>query len=47
MQWSDYLDCHQAQFVDGLLDFVCIPSVSATDAHKADVVHAGNGWSVV
>ena len=45
MQWSDYLDAHQARFVDELLDFVRIPSVSAIDAHKADVVHAGE-WVV-
>ena len=43
--WSDYLDAHQQRFVDELLDFVRIPSVSASDAHKADVVRAGD-WVV-
>jgi acetylornithine deacetylase/succinyl-diaminopimelate desuccinylase-like protein len=45
MTWQDYLDAHQARFVDELLDFVRIPSVSAADAHKADVVRAGE-WVV-
>lgn len=42
MDWQDYLDAHQARFVDELLEFVRIPSVSASEAHKADVVIAGN-----
>ena len=45
MTWQDYLDAHQPRFVDELLDFVRIPSVSASDAHKADVVRAGD-WVV-
>lgn len=45
MTWADYLDAHQQRFVDELLDFVRIPSVSAADAHKADVVRAGD-WVV-
>jgi acetylornithine deacetylase/succinyl-diaminopimelate desuccinylase-like protein len=45
MDWSDYLDAHQARFVDELVDFVRIPSVSAAPAHIPDVVAAGN-WVV-
>jgi acetylornithine deacetylase/succinyl-diaminopimelate desuccinylase-like protein len=45
MSWSDYLDAHQARFVDELCDFIRIPSVSASDAHVADVVAAGE-WVV-
>ena len=41
MNWTDYLDTHQSRFVDELVDFVSIPSVSAADAHKGDVVKAG------
>ena len=44
MNWSDYLDANQARFVDELLDFVRIPSVSALTAHVADVVTAGIWW---
>lgn len=45
MNWSDYLDAHQARFVEELVDFVRIPSVSAAEAHKVDVVRAGE-WVV-
>ena len=45
MNWSDYLDAKQSQFVDELLNFVRIPSVSASDDHILDVVAAGN-WVV-
>jgi acetylornithine deacetylase/succinyl-diaminopimelate desuccinylase-like protein len=45
MDWKDYLAAHQPRFVQELIDFVRIPSVSAIDAHKADVVKAGN-WVV-
>lgn len=45
MTWSDYLDAHQARFVEELCDFIRIPSVSASDAHVADVVRAGD-WVV-
>lgn len=45
MTWSTYLDAHQARFVEELLDFVRIPSVSASEAHVADVVAAGD-WVV-
>jgi len=41
MNWTDYLDTHQSRFIDELVDFVTIPSVSAADAHKGDVVQAG------
>ena len=41
MAWKDYLDAQQTRFVAELLDFVSIPSVSASDAHIADVVQAG------
>lgn len=42
MAWMDYLDAQQTRFVAELLDFVSIPSVSASEAHVADVVQAGN-----
>lgn len=45
MSWSEYLDAHQARFVEELADFVRIPSVSASDAHIADVARAGD-WVV-
>lgn len=45
MDWREYLVAHQARFKQELIDFVRIPSVSAIDAHKDDVVSAGN-WVV-
>ena len=45
MNWSDYLDTNQSRFVDELLEFVRIPSVSASENHVEDVVAAGN-WVV-
>jgi hypothetical protein len=42
MNWEDYLDANQSQFVDDLLEFVRIPSVSAFKNHVEDVVTAGN-----
>ena len=45
MHWSDYLDENQSRFVDELLEFVRIPSVSALENHVEDVVAAGN-WVV-
>lgn len=45
MTWSDYLETHQSRFVNELLDFVRIPSVSAKSDNVADVVAAGN-WVV-
>jgi len=41
MNWTEYLDANQSRFVDELVDFVGIPSVSADDAHKGDVMRAG------
>ncbi len=40
MTWQQYLDGHQARFVDELLDFVRIPSVSAAPNHAGDVRRA-------
>jgi acetylornithine deacetylase/succinyl-diaminopimelate desuccinylase-like protein len=45
MNWAEYLHTNQSRFVDELLDFVRIPSVSAIDADVADVVTAGT-WVV-
>ena len=45
MKWSDYLDANQSRFVEELLEFVRIPSVSASEDHVEDVVTAGN-WVV-
>ncbi|MDA9952850.1 MAG: hypothetical protein ACKVIU_11835 [Rhodobacterales bacterium] len=42
MNWEDCLDANQSQFVDDLLEFVRIPSVSASKNHVEDVVTAGN-----
>ncbi len=45
MNWEDCLDANQSQFVDDLLEFVRIPSVSASKNHVEDVVTARN-WVV-
>ena len=45
MTWQTYLEDHQGRFVDELLDFVRIPSVSAKDGNFGDVVRAGH-WVV-
>ncbi len=45
MNWSDYLDANQSRFIDELIEFLRIPSVSALPAHVGDVVTAGN-WVV-
>ncbi len=45
MTWTTYLDTNQPRFVQELVDFVAIPSVSAATAHIGDVVAAGN-WVV-
>ena len=45
MTWQTYLQDHQSRFVDELLDFVRIPSISAKDEHFDDVVCAGH-WVV-
>ena len=39
--WETYLAEHKAQFLDELLDFLCIPSISALPEHAADVQRAG------
>src|ERR1051326_8273658 len=38
--WETYLDEHQPRFVEELLDFLRIPSVSALPEHAADVQRA-------
>lgn len=43
MNWQKYLDDHQQKFVDELLDFVRIPSVSAAENYAEDVKRAA-GW---
>ena len=45
MSWANYLKENEARFVGELLDFVRIPSVSASAEHVADVVTAGE-WVV-
>jgi len=39
--WETYLAEHQSQFLDELLDFIRIPSISALPEHAADVQQAG------
>ena len=39
--WQDYLAAHQAQFLDSLLEFLRIPSISALPEHAPDVQRAG------
>ena len=41
MSWQAYLDEHEGQFLEELLDFLRIPSVSALPNHTADVARAG------
>ena len=45
MSWQTYLHDHQNRFVQELVEFVGIPSVSAKDEHFDDVVRAGR-WVV-
>ena len=45
MNWEDCLDANQSQFVDDLLEFVLIPSASASENYVKDVATAGN-WVV-
>lgn len=45
MSWQTYLQDHQNRFVQELVEFVGIPSVSAKDEHFDDVVRAGR-WVV-
>ncbi len=40
MTWKTYLDTHQPRFVSELLDFVRIPSVSASESYRQDVDRA-------
>ncbi len=42
MTWQDYLTAHQERFTAELVDFVCIPSISADPGHVADVARAGD-----
>ncbi len=42
MGWAEYLDAHQARFVDELCDFIRIPSVSAKPENAGDVRAAGH-----
>ena len=39
--WQQYLNDHQARFVDEMLEFLRIPSVSSLPQHAADVQAAG------
>src|SRR5262245_27701894 len=41
--WSSYLDTNQPRFLDELLDFLRIPSISAISAHAPDV-HRAAEW---
>ena len=45
MSWIAYLEENQGRFIDELLDFISIPSVSSSDEHFQDVVRAGD-WVV-
>ena len=45
MSWAEYLDSHQSRFVDELLEFIRIPSVSAKPENTGDVRVAGQ-WVV-
>ncbi len=45
MTWQTYLETHQARFVQEFLEFVRIPSVSASAAYEQDVRRAG-AWVV-
>lgn len=38
--WQDYLEAHKDQFLNEMLDFLRIPSISALPEHAADVQHA-------
>ena len=45
MSWIAYLEQNQSRFIDELLEFISIPSVSSSDEHFQDVVRAGD-WVV-
>ena len=39
--WQNYLTEHRSRFLDELLDFLRIPSISALPEHAVDVQRAG------
>uniref|UniRef100_A0A7C1JN62 Dipeptidase n=1 Tax=Caldilinea aerophila TaxID=133453 RepID=A0A7C1JN62_9CHLR len=41
MNWQNYLETHQSDFTERLLDFLRIPSISSLPEHAADVRRAG------
>ena len=41
--WEDYLREHQQQYLDELLEFLRIPSISSLPEHKEDV-HTAAEW---
>lgn len=43
--WQEYLAANRSRFIEEMLDFFCIPSVSSLPEHAADVRHAGE-WVV-
>ena len=45
MAWAEYLRKKETEFIEDLIDFVSIPSISAMDEHFEDVVKAGE-WVV-
>ena len=45
MDWSTYLKQNKSKFIQELMDFISIPSVSALEEHFDDVSKAGN-WVV-
>ena len=45
MAWAEYLREKETEFIEDLIDFVSIPSISAMDEHFEDVVKAGE-WVV-
>lgn len=45
MAWAEYLRKKETEFIEDLIDFVSIPSISAMDEHFEDVVKAGK-WVV-
>ena len=38
MSWIAYLEQNQSRFIDELLEFISIPSVSSSDEHFQDVM---------
>jgi len=39
--WKQYLDERQPQYLEEMLDFLRIPSISSLPEHAADVARAG------